>query len=54
MAVHMFMKIDSVQGESEDNKHSKEIEVTGWTWGATQTGSAVQRQGRGDRQGFGQ
>lgn len=47
MAVHMFMKIDSVQGESEDSTHSGQIEVTGWTWGATQTGSASSGKGAG-------
>ncbi len=47
MAVHMFMKIDAVQGESEDSTHSKQIEVTGWTWGATQTGSASSGKGAG-------
>jgi type VI secretion system secreted protein Hcp len=43
----MFMKIDSVQGESEDSTHSQQIEVTGWTWGATQTGSAASGKGAG-------
>ena len=47
MAVHMFMKIDSVQGESEDSTHSQQIEVTGWNWGASQTGSAASGKGAG-------
>ena len=36
----MFMKIDSVQGESTDNTYSKQIEISGWNWGATQTGTS--------------
>jgi type VI secretion system secreted protein Hcp len=47
MAAHMFMKIDSVQGESEDGTHANQVEVTGWNWGATQTGSASSGKGAG-------
>jgi type VI secretion system secreted protein Hcp len=47
MAVHMFMAIDSVKGESEDSTHSGQVEVTGWTWGATQTGTAASGKGAG-------
>ncbi len=47
MAVHMFMTIDSVKGESEDSTHSGQVEVTGWTWGATQTGTAASGKGAG-------
>ena len=37
--VDYFLKIDGIEGESEDSKHSKEIEIMSWSWGATQSGS---------------
>src|ERR687886_324578 len=40
MAVDMFLKIDSVKGESKDNKHPNEIDVLSWTWGLSNHGSA--------------
>lgn len=39
MAVDMFLKIDSIKGESEDSKHKGEIDVLSWNWGVTQTGT---------------
>ena len=39
MAVDMFLKISGVEGESADDKHTKEIDVLAWTWGATQSGT---------------
>jgi type VI protein secretion system component Hcp len=33
MAVDMFMKIDTVDGEAQDTKHKKEIDVLSWSWG---------------------
>src|SRR4051812_10190148 len=39
MAVDMFIKIKDVEGESKDSKHSKEIDVLSWSWGASQSGS---------------
>lgn len=40
MAVDMFMKIDTVDGESRDSKHKKDIDVLAWSWGASNSGSA--------------
>jgi type VI secretion system secreted protein Hcp len=40
MAVHMFMKVDDIQGESTDKDNPDKIEVLSWTWGMTQSGSA--------------
>ena len=40
MAVDMFMKIDGVDGESKDKKHTKEIDVMSWSWGMSNSGSA--------------
>lgn len=39
MAVDYFLKIDGIEGESQDHKHAKEIQVISWSWGATQTGT---------------
>src|SRR4051812_26940512 len=33
MATDFFLKIDGVQGESQDAKHQGEIEVLSWSWG---------------------
>jgi type VI secretion system secreted protein Hcp len=40
MAVDMFMKIDTVDGESKDKTHKKEIDVLAWSWGLSNSGSA--------------
>ncbi|HEY5512337.1 MAG TPA: type VI secretion system tube protein Hcp [Geomonas sp.] len=40
MAVDMFLKIDGIKGESQDDKHKDEIDVLAWSWGASQSGSA--------------
>lgn len=47
MAMDMFMKIDSLNGESKDSVHSGEIDVLAWSWGATNSGSAHQGTGAG-------
>lgn len=36
MAVDMFLKLEGVDGESQDDKHKKEIEVLSFSWGETQ------------------
>jgi type VI secretion system secreted protein Hcp len=40
MAVDMFLRIDDIKGESEDDKHKDEIEVLSWKWAAKQTGTS--------------
>lgn len=40
MAVDMFLKIDGIEGESIDSKHSKEIEILSYSFGVTQQGRA--------------
>lgn len=47
MAVDMFLKIDSIKGESVDDKHKGEIEVLSWSWGVTQTGTTHTGSGGG-------
>ena len=31
----MFLKVDSVQGDSVDRAHPQEIDILSWSWGAT-------------------
>jgi type VI secretion system secreted protein Hcp len=40
MAVDMFLDINGVKGESRDKAHSKQIDVLGWSWGMSNSGSA--------------
>jgi type VI secretion system secreted protein Hcp len=40
MAVDMFIKIETVDGESKDKAHKKEIDVLAWSWGMSNSGSA--------------
>jgi len=45
MAVDMLMKIDTVDGEGQDAKHKKEIDVL--SWGISNSGSADNGSGAG-------
>lgn len=47
MAVDMFIKIDTVDGESADAKHKKDIDVLAWSWGASQSGTTHSGTGGG-------
>lgn len=47
MAVDYFLKIDGIQGESQDKTHKSEIEIESFSWGATQTGTASHGGGMG-------
>jgi type VI secretion system secreted protein Hcp len=38
-AVDYFLKIDGIQGESADHKHTNEIDVQSWSWGESQSGT---------------
>ena len=38
-AADYFLKIDGIEGESQDSKHKGEIEIQSFSFGATQTGS---------------
>src|ERR1700745_1380545 len=38
-AVDYFLKIDGIQGESKADKHTKEIDIESFSWGATQSGT---------------
>ena len=39
MAVDYFLKIDTIDGESQDAKHKGEIDIESWSWGAVNSGS---------------
>jgi type VI secretion system secreted protein Hcp len=36
-AIDYFLKIEGVEGESQDSKHKGEIEIDSWSWGETQS-----------------
>jgi len=36
-----FLKIDGIEGESQDSKHKNEIDVESWSWGETNTGGTA-------------
>ena len=47
MAVDMFIKINTVDGEAQDPKHKKEIDVLSWLRGMSNSGSAFVGGGTG-------
>jgi type VI secretion system secreted protein Hcp len=38
MAIDALLKLEGIDGESEDAEHPKAIEIESWEWGATQSG----------------
>lgn len=46
-AVDYFLKVDGIQGESQDDKHKNEIQLESWSFGAAQSGSFAQGGGGG-------
>jgi type VI secretion system secreted protein Hcp len=38
-AVDYYLKIDGIDGESQDSKHKAEIDVESWSWGESQVGT---------------
>jgi type VI secretion system secreted protein Hcp len=47
MAVDYFLKIDGIEGESQDAKHKNEIDIESWSWGESQSGSSAYGGGGG-------
>ncbi len=47
MAVDMFMKIGTIEGESTDKKKEKWIDVLAWSWGVSNSGTTHQGMGGG-------
>lgn len=45
--VDYFLKLDGIQGESQDAKHKNEIELQSFNWGASQAGVSFQGGGLG-------
>ncbi len=45
--VDYFLKIDGIPGESPDKTHKAEIEIDSFSWGETNTGTALQGGGMG-------
>ena len=38
-AVDYFLKLDGIEGESQDDKHKGDIDVESWSWGESQSGT---------------
>ncbi len=47
MAVDMFLKLDGIDGESQDKAHKKNIDILAWSWGASQSGTTHMGAGSG-------
>src|SRR5262245_52092840 len=47
MSIHMYLKLDTITGESEKDNYKDQIEILSWTWGLTQSGSAHHGSGTG-------
>jgi len=47
MAVDYFLKLDGIQGESQDEKHKNEIQLLSFSWGASNTSSVAGTGGSG-------
>jgi len=49
MALDMFIKMDSIKGESQDDKHKDEIDVLSWSWGLERPAATPSGGGGGTR-----
>ncbi|MGH9590229.1 MAG: Hcp family type VI secretion system effector [Terracidiphilus sp.] len=47
MAVDYFLKLDGIDGESQDDKHKNWIQLLSWSWGGSQTSSVSGTGGSG-------
>lgn len=47
MAVDMFLKLDGIDGGSEDQMHKDELDVESWSFGESQPGTKYQSGGGG-------
>jgi len=45
--VDYFLKLDGIEGESQDATHSREIEIENWSFGQTQSGTSAYGSGAG-------
>ena len=46
-AVDFFLKLDGIEGESQDDTHKDEVELLSWSWGETNSGTASRGGGAG-------
>lgn len=47
MAVDIFLKLEGIKGEAQDDKYKDEIDVLAWSWGANQSGTTHGGSGSG-------
>ena len=47
MAVDIFLKLEGIKGEAQDDKYKDEIDVLAWSWGAAQSGTTHMGSGSG-------
>lgn len=47
MAAEFFLKLEGLKGESQDHVHEDAIEVAGWSWGGSNSGSMHEARGGG-------
>src|SRR3954471_6625325 len=47
MASDYLLEIDGIKGESKDDKHAGTIEISSFSWGATNSGSSASGTGGG-------
>jgi type VI secretion system secreted protein Hcp len=47
MAVDMFLQLQDVTGEAQDEVHGEEIDVLSWSWGMSQSGTTHAGSGSG-------
>jgi type VI secretion system secreted protein Hcp len=47
MAIDMFIKVGTIEGESVDKTHKGKIDVLAWSWGMSQSGTTHQGGGGG-------
>jgi type VI secretion system secreted protein Hcp len=46
-AVDMYLKIDGIKGESQDDRHKDQIDVLAWSWGMSNSGTTHEGGGGG-------
>ncbi len=47
MPVDMFLKIEGIDGEAQDDVHKKEVDILSWAWGMSQSGTTHMGSGGG-------
>lgn len=47
MAVDIFLQLEGIKGEAQDDTHKDQIDVLAWSWGASQSGTTHAGSGSG-------